>query len=100
MKYRKLGKTGFEVSAVTYGGIVFSTTLDDRSMEPYEQSGSDRQVAWAFDHGINYHHFSFAVNHLDEMIENPITKEERTLLQKHLEKVREYPFFDKSCYTI
>ena len=54
MKYRKLGNTGFEVSAVSYGGIVSSVVLDDRVMEPEGQAASDKYVAWAIDKGVNY----------------------------------------------
>ncbi len=54
MKYRTLGKTGYEVSAVVYGGIVSSVMLDDRIMEPEGQAASDRYVAWAIDQGVNY----------------------------------------------
>ena len=72
MKYRQLGKTGFEVSAVTYGGIVSSTILDDRSMEPYEQSGSDRQVAWAVDQGINYFDVAPTYGNAQEMLGNSL----------------------------
>ena len=45
MKYRTLGNTGFNVSAVSYGGIV--------SMED-GQEASNRYVSWAIDQGINY----------------------------------------------
>ena len=72
MKYRKLGKTGFEVSAVTYGGIVSSTILDDRSMEPYEQEGSDRQVAWAVEQGINYFDVAPTYGNAQEMLGNSL----------------------------
>ena len=42
---RKLGKTGFEVFPVVYGGIVSSRD---------GQAASDNYVAWALDRGINY----------------------------------------------
>ena len=45
MQYCKLGKTGFEISRIAYGGIV--------SMED-GQAASDRYVSWAIDQGINY----------------------------------------------
>ena len=45
MQYRTLGKTGIQVSAIAYGGIV--------SMDA-SQAESDRYVAWALDQGINY----------------------------------------------
>ena len=45
MQYRRFGKTGLEISAVAYGGIV---SMDDG------QAASDRYVAWAIDQGVNY----------------------------------------------
>ena len=42
---KKLGKTGFEVYPVIYGGIV---SMQDG------QKASDNYVAWALDRGINY----------------------------------------------
>jgi predicted aldo/keto reductase-like oxidoreductase len=42
---RKFGKTGFEITPVSYGGIV---SMKDG------QDASDKYVAWAIDHGINY----------------------------------------------
>ena len=45
MQYRKFGKTGFEISAVAYGGIV---SMSDGQLP------SDRYVAWAIDRGVNY----------------------------------------------
>ena len=45
MLYRKFGRTGFEISAVSYGGIV---SMDDG------QAASDRYVSWAIDRGVNY----------------------------------------------
>ena len=72
MKYRKFGKTGFEVSAVSYGGIVSSTILDDRPMEPYEQKGSDRYVSWAIDQGINYFDVAPTYGNAQEMLGNSL----------------------------
>lgn len=45
MIYRVLGNTGFEVSAVVYGGIVSSAET---------QTDSDQYVAWSIEKGINY----------------------------------------------
>ncbi len=45
MEKRILGKTGYSVSRVVYGGIV---SMRDG------QDASDRYVAWAIDRGINY----------------------------------------------
>ena len=55
MKYRSLGKTGFRVSAVTYGGIVSAAHYDGRDFCPVDgQGASDRYVGWAIDRGVNY----------------------------------------------
>ena len=51
---RKLGKTGFEVFPVVYGGIVSSRD---------GQAASDNYVAWALDRGINY--FDVAPSYAD-----------------------------------
>jgi aryl-alcohol dehydrogenase-like predicted oxidoreductase len=45
MMKRRLGKTGFDVSPVIYGGIVSKKD---------GQENSDRYVAWAIDRGVNY----------------------------------------------
>ncbi|MHC1786783.1 MAG: aldo/keto reductase [Christensenellales bacterium] len=45
MQKRQLGRTGYQVSAVIYGGIVSGGE---------GQPASDRYVGWAIDHGINY----------------------------------------------
>lgn len=45
MKYCRLGKTGINISAVAYGGIV---SMDEK------QADSDQYVSWAIDQGINY----------------------------------------------
>ena len=45
MKYRKFGRTGIDISAVSYGGIV---SMNDG------QDNSDSYVAWAIDRGVNY----------------------------------------------
>ena len=54
MKYRKLGNTGFEVSAVTYGGIVSAFYYDGVEYTQYRQADSDNYVSWAVDQGVNY----------------------------------------------
>jgi len=54
MKYRRLGKTGFEVSAVTYGGVVSAAHFDKAVIPGDGQAASDRYVSWAVDRGINY----------------------------------------------
>ena len=54
MRYRMLGNTGFEVSAVVYGGIVSMAHGDGRVYQANGQSVSDGCVSWAIEQGINY----------------------------------------------
>ncbi|MDD4524341.1 MAG: aldo/keto reductase [Lachnospiraceae bacterium] len=42
----------------------------------------------------NFHDFSFAVEHIDECLENPLDEKDITLLKQSLKDVRKYPFFD------
>ena len=46
----------------------------------------------------NFEHLKFAVNHIDEVIENPLSEEDRRRLKARLEDVKEYPFYDPECY--
>lgn len=54
MKYNPLGKTDIQISGVAYGGIVSAGFYDNVSYPTEDQSASDRYVAWAIDHGVNY----------------------------------------------
>lgn len=54
MKYRTLGRTGLEISAVSYGGIVSAANFEGAYCPEDDQKGSDHHVAWAIDHGVNY----------------------------------------------
>ena len=63
MKYRKFGRTGFDISAVSYGGIV---SMDDG------QSASDRYVAWAIDRGVNYFDVAPSYGDAEEKLGNSL----------------------------
>ena len=54
MKYHELGKTGFAVSAIGYGGVVSSQHFDKAVMPGDGQKMSDHFVSWALENGINY----------------------------------------------
>ena len=54
MKYRRFGKTGFDISAVAYGGIVSAAHYGGTVFPGDGQAASDRQVAWAVGEGVNY----------------------------------------------
>ena len=63
MQYRKFGKTGFDISAVSYGGIV---SMDDG------QNASDRYVAWAIDQGVNYFDVAPSYGDAEEKLGNSL----------------------------
>jgi len=63
MQYRKFGRTGFDISAVSYGGIV---SMDDG------QSASDRYVAWAIDRGVNYFDVAPSYGDAEEKLGNSL----------------------------
>ena len=54
MKYRQLGKTGWNVSTIGYGGVVSSQHFDRAVIPGDGQKMSDEYVSWAVEHGINY----------------------------------------------
>ena len=63
MQYRKFGRTGFDISAVSYGGIV---SMDDG------QPASDRYVAWAIDRGVNYFDVAPSYGDAEEKLGNSL----------------------------
>jgi len=60
---RKLGKTGFKVFPVAYGGIV---SMNDG------QEASDRYVSWAIDRGINYFDVAPSYGDAEEKLGNSL----------------------------
>ena len=60
---RRLGKTGYEVFPVAYGGIV---SMKDG------QTPSDGYVAWAIDHGVNYFDVAPSYQDAEEKLGNSL----------------------------
>jgi len=54
MKYSAFGRTGIQISAVSYGGIVSAENFEGVHCPSDNQESSDRYVAWAIDRGVNY----------------------------------------------
>ena len=54
MQYQILGKTGYRISRVIYGGIVSADRYGDVVMPGDGQKDSDGFVSWAVDRGVNY----------------------------------------------
>lgn len=44
----------------------------------------------------NFKSFSFAVEKIEEILSNPLSREEKKLLDKEFARVKDYPFFDKN----
>ena len=91
MKYNKFGNTGFDISAVTYGGIVSASVLDDRLMLADGQKQSDYFVSWAVDQGINYFDVAPTYGNAQENLGNSLAPYRRNvyLACKSNERLRE-----------
>ena len=48
----------------------------------------------------NFEHLKFAVEHIEEALDSPLTEPERALLAARLPLVKDQPFFDPDCYTL
>ncbi|MBQ9642706.1 MAG: aldo/keto reductase [Lachnospiraceae bacterium] len=72
MEYRTLGKTGLNVSAVVYGGIVSAGVYDDRVYPQWGQEESDKYVAWAVEQGINYFDVAPTYGNAQEQLGNSL----------------------------
>ncbi|MCR5004657.1 MAG: aldo/keto reductase [Clostridiales bacterium] len=72
MQYQVLGKTGFKISSVFYGGVVSSKHFDKAVMPGDGQAHSDAFVGWAIDHGINYFDVAPAYGDAQELLGNSL----------------------------
>jgi len=72
MKYRTLGNTGIEISAVMYGGIVSSGTYEGVTYPGEDQALSDRYVAWAIERGVNYFDVAPTYGNAEERLGNSL----------------------------
>lgn len=79
---RKLGKTGFEVFPVIYGGII---SMQDG------QKASDNYVAWALDRGINYFDVAPSYGDAEEKLGNSLKpyRKDNFLACKTTQRLRE-----------
>ena len=79
---KKLGKTGFEVYPVVYGGIV---SMQDG------QKASDNYVAWALDRGINYFDVAPSYGDAEEKLGNSLKpyRKDNFLACKTTQRLRE-----------
>ena len=103
------------------GILAIKSLIHRRWKDRSEHSNSDYKKAWckpidadnkalgiaaikyAFQIGPNviippgdFKSFSFAVDHIEEIINNPLNRDEKTLLEKEYAQVKDYPFFDEN----
>ncbi|MBQ8088121.1 MAG: hypothetical protein IJ234_06845 [Clostridia bacterium] len=72
MKYRKLGNTGYEISAVTYGGIVSAAHYEKTIYPGDGQEASNDYVGWAIDKGVNYFDVAPTYGDAQQMLGNSL----------------------------
>ena len=72
MQTRPLGNTGFNVSAVAYGGIVSASVYGGRPFQQDGQRHSDAYVSWAVDRGVNYFDVAPTYGNAQEMLGNSL----------------------------
>lgn len=69
---RLLGKTGFQVSRVSYGGIVSASLYDQYAYAGDGQAASDHFVSWAVEQGVNYFDVAPSYGNAQELMGNSI----------------------------
>ena len=72
MNYKPLGRTGFSVSTISYGGIVSAGFYDNTDYPALGQDASDRFVAFAIDHGVNYFDVAPSYGNAEEQLGNSL----------------------------
>ncbi len=72
MHYRPLGRTGINISSVSYGGIVSAGYYDRVNYPDLGQDASDRFVSYAIDHGINYFDVAPSYGNAQEQLGNSL----------------------------
>ncbi len=77
--------------------------------KPFEMGKDDEVLLAALKYAVslgedilvppgNFEHFSFALEHQDEIFEEPLTEQEKELLKKRLTGVSDAPFYGPECY--
>ena len=72
MNYKPLGRTGIQVSAIAYGGIVSAGFYSRVNYPELDQAASDRFVAYAIDHGVNYFDVAPSYGNAEEQLGNSL----------------------------
>lgn len=72
MKYKPLGRTGFSVSTISYGGIVSAGYYDRTNYPALGQDASDRFVAFAIERGVNYFDVAPSYGNAEEQLGNSL----------------------------
>lgn len=72
MEYRRFGRTGMNISAVSYGGIVSAGVYDNAEYPTEGQASSDRYVSWAVERGVNYFDVAPTYGNAEEQLGNSL----------------------------
>lgn len=72
MNKKCLGKTGYDVSSITYGGIVSASICDQYTYAGDGQAASDYFVSWAIEQGINYFDVAPTYGNAEQLMGNSL----------------------------
>lgn len=72
MNYKSLGRTGIDISTVSYGGIVSAGFYSHVSYPELDQGASDRFVGYAIEHGVNYFDVAPSYGNAEEQLGNSL----------------------------
>lgn len=72
MNKKLLGKTGFQVSNVSYGGIVSASLYERYAYAGDGQGASDNFVSWAVEQGVNYFDVAPTYGNAQEIMGNSL----------------------------
>ena len=72
MNKKLVGKTGFQVSNVSYGGIVSASLYERYAYTGDGQGASDHFVSWAVEQGVNYFDVAPAYGNAQEIMGNSL----------------------------
>lgn len=72
MNYKPLGRTGIDVSTISYGGIVSAGFYSKVLYPELDQSASDRFVSFAIEHDVNYFDVAPSYGNAEDQLGNSL----------------------------
>ena len=121
-----MGNTLLKVAKEKGMGVLCMKSMIERAWNEGEQAGSKYPKSWckpfdtekdpdilkaaikyALSLGVdtiippgNFDHFHFGVEHIEEMLSEPLSEKEKAMLAERLELVKDRPFFSEDCYKL